>query len=82
MQSIKTVMRAIGTPDAGLDVHSVQDVADYLEYQYTSQGYKLHSTHYLGEVLNSERRAQGYRFAYILVRDGTPEPAEAVKKAK
>ena len=53
MQSIKTVMRAIGTPDAGLDVYSVQDVADYLEYQYTSQGYKLHSTHYLGEVLNS-----------------------------
>ena len=64
----KFVMRQIGTPDDNLDVYSVKDVEEYLDYQ--AKGYELHSTHYLGEVKYDDGRVAGYRFGLWFVKSG------------
>lgn len=69
MQSVKTVVRQLGIPSKELDVQSAEDVAAYLEYQYTSQGYELNSVQFLGDVKNASNSTVGYKFAYHFVKN-------------
>ena len=77
MQSIKTILRQIGNPSAGGDVISGDDLEEYVKFNFGSQGYKLHSTHYLGEVKNDQGATQGFRVMLFLVKD---EPEAKVTK--
>lgn len=52
MQSVKHIVRQIGVPnnipaDQG-GIMSGQEYDDYVEYNLTSNGYVLHTSHYLG----------------------------------
>ena len=69
MQSIRFVVRQIGIPSVPLDIISAQDTGEYLEYQYTSQGYDLKSEHFLGEVRDALGSLQGYRFGLWFVKN-------------
>lgn len=70
MQSIKFVVRQIGISHKGLGIESAEDAEQYIQYQYLSQGYRVQSTHYLGEV-KGERAGDvlGYKVMLILVKD-------------
>lgn len=67
MQKFKFIMRQIGDKDSLLGILPVNEVEEYLEYQ--TQGYELHSTHYLGEVKREDGRVAGYRFGLWFVKD-------------
>jgi len=76
MQDIKTVVRQLGIPSKELDVQSAEDVSAYLQYQYTSQGYDLHSVHFLGDVRNTSNSVVGYKFAYHFVKNNPEAKAK------
>lgn len=75
MQSIKFVVRRLGTPNTELDIHSPEETSQYVAYQYGSQGYELKETHYLGEVKNAQGGVQGWSVMMVLVKN----EEEAVK---
>lgn len=75
MQSVRTVVKNIGNPNPALQVVSPQQADQEIQYNYTSQGYVLHSTHYLGAVPTADGGAiQGYKFAYIFVKNDSEDP--------
>jgi hypothetical protein len=69
MQSIKMLLRQVGSPSAGGDIISGEDLEEYVRFNYGAQGYELHSTHYLGEVKNDQGATQGYRVMLFLTKD-------------
>lgn len=84
MQSIRTVVRQLGTPNPQLDIYSADEISEYLQYQYP--GYELKDSHYLGEVKDGSGNVQGYKFAYVLVKSDVTEQtvvsAKQGRKAK
>ena len=78
MQKVKLFMRQVGNPDPALGVISVGDLEDELE-KYTSQGFALFETHYLGEV-RTDHGAVGFKVLFVLVKD--EETAEVAPKKR
>lgn len=69
MQEIKMLVRQVGVPNAEMDIISADDLNEYIAYQLTSQGYRLHSTHYLGEVKDNSSVTVGYKVMLWFVKD-------------
>lgn len=68
MQSVKLLVRQIGNPNPELSIISEPELNEYIDYQLTSQGYELHSTHYLSDVKDPNGNVQGYKFALWFVK--------------
>ena len=69
MQSVKMLLRQVGVPSKELDIISAGDLDEYIQYQFTSQGYKLHTTHYVGDVRDSSGGVVGYKVMLWFTRD-------------
>lgn len=67
MQSIKMVMRQVGYPNKEFDVISPEDFSEYVAYQFPD--HKLDSSHYLGEVKNTNGSVIGYKMMLVLTKD-------------
>lgn len=75
MQSVKLAVRNVGNPHGALGVVTAQQLEQDIEYNFTSKGYELKESHYLGAVPNPEGNGiQGYKFAFVFVKD---DPAQA-----
>ncbi len=79
MQSVRFVVRQIGVPNPAADVYSAQEAAEYLEYQYTSQGYVIQDTHYLGEVKGQGGETLGYKVMVVFVKNDLYKLADRVE---
>jgi hypothetical protein len=74
MQSVKLVVRRVGVPTPELDVISVGDLEEYIQYQLTSQGYILKGTpEKLEEIKNQAGGVVGWTFAMWFVKSDEPE---------
>lgn len=86
MQSVRLLVRQIGISNSELNIISESELNEYIDYQFTSQGYELHSEHYLGDVRDGNGNIQGYKFALWFVKPEnlltTSEIGEVVKSAK
>lgn len=77
MQSVRLLIRQIGISNPELNIISEPELNEYIDYQFTSQGYDLHSQHYLGDVKDGNGNIQGYKFALWFVK-----PSEVVANYK
>lgn len=82
MQSLKIVMRAVGTPTTDGSVVSGSDAEEYIQYQYLSKGYTIQSTQYLGPVKSKEGTDEGYRLLFVLVKDEASHASVAAEDKK
>ncbi len=77
MQEVKLFVRFFGIPNPGMGVVSPEEAEDELEYKWLSQGFKVFSTHYMGEV-NPSGEVIGYKLLLVLVRDTEVAPIQEV----
>ena len=80
MQSLRLVVRQIGEPSPAQDVFSAQQVAEYIEYNYLSDGYRMQETHYLGEVKDPKGNLMGWKVMFVLVRDADTDSVSQKKE--
>lgn len=79
MQSVKVYVRQVGLQNKELDIVSAEDLSLEIEYKYTSVGYVLQSSSWLGEVKNGNGDTLGYKVGFVFVKE-VDNPAEAKKK--
>jgi len=80
MQSVKLVMRQIGVPNPANEIVSSQELEEHIEFNYTSNGYGIQSTHYLGAVRDVSGNEVGYKILFVLVKNEEDLPAVKAKK--
>ena len=80
MQSVKFIMRQIGIPNGEAGVVSAAEFEEEVEYKFTSQGYEIHTAHYLGDVRDGSGNVLGYKELLIFVKDEEPKPPLPARK--
>lgn len=69
MQKVKIVLRVVGTPSAGLGVVSGEEAGKTIEEKYTSDGYVIQNSFYVGDIKDANGSVLGYKLMFILVKD-------------
>lgn len=69
MQKVKIVLRVVGTPSAGLGVVSGEEAGKTIEEKYTSDGYVIQNSFYVGDVKDANGNVLGYKLMFVLVKD-------------
>ena len=78
MQSVKMLLRQVGNPTGDGQIISSQELEEYIKFNFTSNGYEVNSTHYLGEVKDHEGNTQGYKVLLWFAKNEA-EAKQAVK---
>lgn len=80
MQSVKLYMRQVGNRNAEAGIISAADFEEEVEYKFTSKGYEMKGSHYLGDIRDSGGGSIGYKILVIFTKDEAP--AEKKKTLK
>lgn len=78
MQEVKFVLRQVGVPNPQLNIISIEELSEYIAFNLTSQGFKLFSTDFLGNVAGDAGAVQGYKYGLWFTKE-SDEPAVKVK---
>ena len=79
MQSVKITMRQIGVPNPQMDIISSEEFENHIEFNFTTNGYEVQDTHYLGAVVDGSGNAVGYKVLFVMVKNEEEKPAKAGK---
>lgn len=75
----KYFLRTFGVPNPEYGVRPVEEVEEELRSKYTSQGWLIESTQFLGATKNREGNDIGYRIFHVLMREEQPVTVREAK---
>jgi hypothetical protein len=73
-------MRQVGIPNSESGVVSAAKFEEEIEYKFTSNGYELHDSHFLGDVRDASGNSLGYKMMMVFVKDEVPTARKTLKE--
>jgi hypothetical protein len=73
-------MRQVGIPNAEAGVITAAAFEEEIEFRFTSNGYTLHDSHFLGDVRDASGNSLGYKMMMVFVKDETPTARKTLKE--
>jgi hypothetical protein len=74
-------MRQVGIANAEANVKGISEVEEEIEFKFTSAGYALQASHYMGDVKDASGNTPGYKMMFVFTKDEAPTARKTLKDA-